>query len=596
MALLVALAACGGSQLRDPEAADLAEHLPATLEAPKAKTGDPRTITVRIYADTATRIREGWKAEITDQLDYASQFLTPFVGAQIKVDAIKDWDYVGEAVPALRALSELDPGDGVQWVIGYIAPLERATSVFSELTVTEPLAKHIVIRGWAEDPERESLATTLPDMSEAARTEVLGAHRRHKQTVILLRSLAITLGGIPELDAESILHPQYAPKVHAFADRNRELVELALADRLGGGTNVTVAKALLESIEKTDWGGWMPADKEDLVTRLNTIVDATKSGRTAVGVPAAALQQFERVELLARQGKIADALAELDNLLAAFPANATMHQMRCQLHIMAPGVKDPATLAACAKVSELAPGDPGVHLLLADAFAKVDDVASTRAQLLLVAQKIPNLPVGGPDVWRAVISLYQRMGTLTWTEEALAAAGLEQDPLAVEVAQKRARYGVPKGMKIKPEEEALLVAAVRGALDQIYANKSAEAARTLDAAEKRWPGAAGLAAARCDLHLRADKIPEAKAACAKALKTDPNESWALYLSGVIALRDASGTKAGIAKLEAAIKVDPELGQAWRTLAKAYARAKNQAALEKLAADYQARFGSPLPTQ
>ena len=70
----------------------------------------------------------------------------------------------------------------------------------------------------------------------------------------------------------------------------------------------------------------------------------------------------------------------------------------------------------------------------------------------------------------------------------------------------------------------------------------------------------------------------------KALAADPNQSWALYLSGVIALKDtsAAGTKAGIEKLKKAIAVDPELGQAWRTLAKAYTRAKDKPALEQLA--------------
>ena len=145
-----------------------------------------------------------------------------------------------------------------------------------------------------------------------------------------------------------------------------------------------------------------------------------------------------------------------------------------------------------------------------------------------------------------------------------------------------------------PEHEAALVAAVRAALDSVYASKYGDAEKTLAAAEKKWPGAAGLAGARCDLGIRMGQIDAARAACARALATDPKASWALYLSGVLALRDASGTKAGIEKLKKAIEVDPELGQAWRTLAKAYARAKDKVALEQLGKDYVAKFGQPLP--
>ena len=98
------------------------------------------------------------------------------------------------------------------------------------------------------------------------------------------------------------------------------------------------------------------------------------------------------------------------------------------------------------------------------------------------------------------------------------------------------------------------------------------------------------------LHLRQTQLEPAKAACNKALAADPNESWALYLSGVIALKDTStaGTKNGIEKLKKAIAVDPDLGQAWRTLAKAYARAKDKAAYDELNKSYAKKFGQPLP--
>ncbi|HEU4613055.1 MAG TPA: hypothetical protein VFS15_13285, partial [Kofleriaceae bacterium] len=56
----------------------------------------------------------------------------------------------------------------------------------------------------------------------------------------------------------------------------------------------------------------------------------------------------------------------------------------------------------------------------------------------------------------------------------------------------------------------------------------------------------------------------------------------------------AGTKAGIDKLQRAIAADPDLGQAWRTLAKAYARAKDKEALEQLRKDYAVKFGAPLP--
>lgn len=595
--LAVTLLACGGPKLRERSSADMSKHVPATFEAQRPRDGDPRTVKVRVYADAGARAQPKWKEEITDQIDYASQLLTPLIGARLSVEAVKDWTRAGEPHTALQALSELDRGDDVTWVIGYITPGDTASKAMPELGSAEPLGRHVIVRAWAEKPETDALASLLPDLKEAERAEVIAAHRRHKQAAVLLHMLAATLGAIAETDPAWLQHPIYGPKMTGFSERNRELMQLALDDRLAAGTDQTAAKKLLEAIEKAPWGGWVAADQDQVVKRLRNVIDAGRAGKTAVDVPAAAYDQYTRIKELARRGQTKDALVELDNLLTAYPGNAAMHQLRCEIHIRAPGIADQATRAACARAIEVAPGDPSPHIAVAEAMWKTGNLVDARTELVAAEGKIANLPAGGADAWRRVIGIYQAMGALTWTEEAIARAKLEGDPVAQQVAQTRARYGVPRGTKVvKPDEEAALVAAVRNALDLIYASKFGDADRQLVSAEKKWPPAAGLAGARCDLAFRMGQIEVARAACERALAADPEASWALYLSGVIAMRDTSpaGTRTGIARLKKAIAVDPELGQAWRTLAKAYARAKDKAALDQLGKDYAAKFGQQLP--
>jgi tetratricopeptide (TPR) repeat protein len=272
-----------------------------------------------------------------------------------------------------------------------------------------------------------------------------------------------------------------------------------------------------------------------------------------------------------------------------------MHILKCEILIGKPGVADKSTRAACNRVSELAPGDPSPHIAVGEALAKAGDALGARAELAQAEGKIANLPADAETAWRRVIGIYQGMGALSWTEEAIGRARLDKDPIAATIAATRARYGVPRGTKlVKPEQEAALVAAIKKANELIYASKYADAEKSLAAIEKSWPGAPGVYASRCDLRIRMGQIDQARAACQKSLAIDSNESWAMYLSGVLELRDPSGTKAGIAHLKMAIAIDPELGQAWRTLGKAYTRAKDQAAFDQLAKDYQARFGQNLP--
>jgi predicted Zn-dependent protease len=260
-----------------------------------------------------------------------------------------------------------------------------------------------------------------------------------------------------------------------------------------------------------------------------------------------------------------------------------------------PGIADKATRAACARVAALAPGDPTVHLAVGEALIRAGDLAGARGELAQAEDKIANLSTGAADAWRRLIGIYLGLGALTWTEAALAKAKLENDPAAAQVAQTRARFGIPRGAKfVAPDQEAALVAAIRGVLDLVYASKFGAAERALAAAGRKWPNAPGLFAARCDLAFRMGQFSAARAACARALAADQGDSWALYLLGALLLREAGTTSSGIQKLKQAIAVDPDLGQAWRTLAKAYTRGHDQASLDQLGKAYLAKFGQPLP--
>ena len=607
---------CGGSQVTNEHpVADVTKNLPATLETTHPRTGDPRPLHVLVYADAGTRALPKWREEITDQLDYAGQVLSPMLGVRLTVDAIKAWEHTGsdprEGVKALAAL-EPQPDDETVWVIGYITPATTAQKALDELGSTELLGRYVTVRSWAERPETDALAADLLDSNDAQRSEVVTAHKRHKQTVILLHQLAKSLGAIDEADPSWLGHPLYSAKQHTFSERNRDLVQLAIDARLGGAAKPAIAHDLLEAIAKTEWGGWIPNDKEAVTQTLRNLIDATKAGKTVADVPTAAYEQFDRARELAKRGAYGQALNELENVMSAYPGNSTMQEAKCEILIAKPlhaapppappdhlGITDKATRQACARVTELAPGDPSPHLAVGEALAHLPkpDLAGARAELVLAATKITNKKSGQPEAWQQLVTIYAQMGALTWTEEAIAQSTLENTPIARETAQLRVRYGIAKHTKVvKPEGEGALLAATREASAMISTGKLAESEHALATAERKWPNAPGLAAMRCDLAFRESQIDAARAACNRALAGDPDESWALYLGGVLALKDTSagGTRAGVDKLKHAIIVDPELGQAWRALGKAYDRANDQKAHEELAAQYQAKFGQALP--
>ncbi len=591
--LLLALAACGASQAE--RIAAKMRFLPSQIETTWKFQGDARNAKVRVYADAEVRALPHWKEDIGDQIDYANQLLEPMIGLRLTVDSYKDWARTGTPEDALRELVALDKGDGVMWVIGYVAPATSASTVMSALGDSRPLGRHLTVRAWAEKPETEALSSRLPDPKDPDRSEVINAHHRHKQTVVLLHMLAATLGAIAENDPSWIQAVSYSPQQSTFANRTRDLLQLAINSRLSDDTDEQLARKLDDDIEKTQWGGWVKPSYDEVVATIKNVINAGKAGKTAAGIPTAAYDEYRRISELAKRGQAADALIELDNLLTAYPGNATMHELKCEMMLAKPGVADKATRAACNRVAELAPGDPTVHMAVGEALIRAGDIAGAHAELVLAEDKIGNLPTGAGEAWNRVIAAYTELGALTWTEQALAKAKLEASPAAAKIAQTRARYGIPPGAKfVAAEQEAALVTAIRKALNLVYSSKFGEADRAIAAAARQWPNAPGLIAARCDLDFRMGQFETARASCARALAADRDDSWALYLLGTLLLRDAGTTPAGIDRLKHAITVDPELAQAWHTLGKAYTRDNNKAAFDQLSRDYQARFGQALP--
>jgi lipopolysaccharide biosynthesis regulator YciM len=85
----------------------------------------------------------------------------------------------------------------------------------------------------------------------------------------------------------------------------------------------------------------------------------------------------------------------------------------------------------------------------------------------------------------------------------------------------------------------------------------------------------------------------ARARCVKALSGHDQASWPRYLLGIIELRNKRN-QTGIAHLEAAIELDPDLRQAYHALYKAYERVKDAQGLDRVRQAYRERFGMAIP--
>ena len=591
----------------------LVRSMPGKLEVTKPVTGDPRVAKVRIWVDDDFRAQNvRWRAHIEEQVDEANQFLVPALGLRLEITEMKPWA-VRQAdrtlAQVIEALEQLDDGKDVTWVLAYTSSLSLVEASFEQLGVARPLGRHMVVRGYADIEERKLFERNLPDTSEGDREVVHQARRRHKQALVLIHELGHTLGAMHEVDPSWIMHDAYSVAMTQLSDRSRELMQISLEAWLTAPTRPderTLAARLVTYLESNPWGGWNEAELREWVAHLHAI-GATAGGPDGGGgggaggpdvpVPPAAFEQFRRAQQLARQGKLDDALAELEALVTAYPASAEIRQGICEVQVGKVGPGGAAAVAACDRAAELSPDDVRPYLVRIQGHLTKGDPRAAIALMTQVEQRAGERA----EAWDQVATIYQGLNLVTSAERAGARAAqlgkrTEPHPVVAWAGRTRARYGLPpdaRRWKIAVADEGEYVLAVRELLDLIYASKTSEAVTKATAAEKRWKAAPGILAARCDLHLRQGELAKARTLCRQAIAGWPGAAWALYLGGVIAFQDGKPRDA-VKSLQRAIAADPELAQAYRALGKALKVTNATAERDALAAEYQRRFGSALP--
>jgi hypothetical protein len=288
---------------------------PAALEATRPWSKDPRQVKVRVLVDEDFRSQNlRWSKQIEEQLDDANQFLIPALGMRLVVGAYEKWevrtaDRTMEQV--LEQLEAHDAGEDVGWVIAYVSALSIAADSFEQLGVARALGRHVVVRGYADAGERKAFTAAFPRTTDEERERVHQARRRHKQTVVLIHELGHTLGAIHETDPGWIMHGSYDPQMSQLSDRGRELMQMALDERLKPHKEQDVrslAGRMVGYLDANPWGGWVEDDRNLVMQYLRAVMASGPAGGDGGGgdsmaapdipVPPAASDQFQRARAL----------------------------------------------------------------------------------------------------------------------------------------------------------------------------------------------------------------------------------------------------------------------------------------------------------
>ena len=225
---------------------------------------------IRLYASQEYRAqRGGWESRVKKMVDSAGAVLGPAFGVRLEVVETRAWDAECDPESVQECLEEvaaLDPGEGVDWVVGLIASVPRFTASFDELGMAALPGRHFVLRDLFAAAEREAIDASFPQMSENKRSEIFKERQKHKRLVVFVHEWAHTLGGLHSRRQDTILYPAYNADVAGFSEDNMGLIDASLVDRFPFDPSYPT---LREYLANTKSGDWFPGQREDLLARLS---------------------------------------------------------------------------------------------------------------------------------------------------------------------------------------------------------------------------------------------------------------------------------------------------------------------------------------
>jgi Matrixin len=405
VAIALAAPACFyDSRWADPKRAQEAAAKRATPSALKA------TSETEIGPDTALSPRptrayrlRAWAtpryaAEVVDwprQLEHltadANDILGPTLGIRLEIAGTATWSPRAgdeDLATALDDLAGSDAGEGADWVLGLAGSTPRAELSFHQLGIGR-LGKHLVTRAMNDAREQEAIEQNLSKLSDDERHKLYRVRKRHKTTAVFLHEIGHTLGLIHETAATTIMHPSYDSKMEGYSPAAVGFMRIVLDHRLDPAAQAEPVffQALLDQVQKAP-DGWVAAEREELLTRLNARIapppapaaatpspspstsSRTSRGRRPTPPPPVeqkltaedlgALRPEDRATILAadedrRAGRAADGWKKAAPLFAAYPDVYPVQDLRCKLAMAKGGAMD-AVNAECARLLELAQG------------------------------------------------------------------------------------------------------------------------------------------------------------------------------------------------------------------------------------------------
>jgi predicted Zn-dependent protease len=606
--LLLGMLACapGALELERERARSL---MPARLEnAPTASmAGSRRIVRVRVYAEKRYRAQVPlWQQEVRDQLRRATETVEGSLGAVFELESTQLWTLSGDRMDldsALAELEELDPGEDVDLVVGFLPALSVFSAAHTDLGRARSFGRHCVLHAMENPEVRRSLLSQFEHLPQEERQALYRERKLHQETSILLHEWAHTLGAFHVQDSRWMMHPFYEIGQARFAPQTLQLLAVSLRHMPQARRDVEAqqawARELRELLTTTTWPAWEGEEKQKALDWTEHVLAGRSPPRAPPGTSLAFgdQQTLREVFTLQQRGQWAEAARALEPLARSYPRSEQVQVLACFLAFRAaPDV--PATQQRCEATAASFPTEASALLFLADLRFGAKDVPGARVHLAQAHQRLRERAPEDPSTWAYFAGLLRNASYVTWAEEAAAKApkAAQMEEILSWATQVRRQTGLAPGTArsgVTPEREGEFIDRGRELWELISRGSLAPARVQVAQLGKDFPGAPGQLVLQCALQLRTGQRGQARTTCRRALEAYEELMHAHFLLGMIAL-EAGAREEARTHLERTLALDSTNTEVWRMLARLYRTSGQRQALEELQKRYRDRFAHDLP--
>jgi hypothetical protein len=170
---------------------------------------------------------------LRDLFEDVNRITEPELALHLELVDTRPWPMVDEddITKTFDALRTADAGDDVDWVVGFVGTLPRATSSFHEVGRGAMVGKHLLVRAPSSAERHDAIEKSFDELSEDQRRDLEKRLRRHRAAVVFLHELGHTLGAEHDASAQSIMSPEYNPKVTAFGAGSVDAMRAGMTER-----------------------------------------------------------------------------------------------------------------------------------------------------------------------------------------------------------------------------------------------------------------------------------------------------------------------------------------------------------------------------